>query len=310
MANHNLTARLISRNDTAANWSAQNPVLLKGEIGVEIDTLGIKVGDGVSNWENLGYLQMGGASSSTLVVNGALFASDWVNNSQTISVEGVTATNLVIVAFSSAATDLQISEVSKCDIRCVSQTLNKVTFTCSEIPELDIPLQFIIGLSLETQDIVSRYISTSDLILNLPIEEYVEGMIVKIKYTGPNRDSGKININNLGEKNILGCLKQNCEHTLVYNGTDFVSDMFMVTIPTTGWSASAPYVNNITVLGMNNTTRAIIAPVQSENLETAKAQLESWSKVSMIDTQDNSIKVVCYEEIPTMAIPIQLTKLN
>ena len=87
------------------------------------------MGDGVSNWENLSYLQMGGASSSTLVVNGALFASDWVNNSQTIDVEGVTATNLVIVAFSSAATDLQISEVSRCDIKCTAQSLNKITFT-------------------------------------------------------------------------------------------------------------------------------------------------------------------------------------
>lgn len=310
MANQNFSARLISRNDTAANWSAQNPVLLKGEIGVEIDTLGLKVGDGVSNWENLSYLQMGGASSSTLVVNGALFASDWVNNSQTIDVEGVTATNLVIVAFSSAATDLQISEVSKCDIKCTAQSLNKITFTCAETPDLDIPLQFIIGLSLDTQETISRFITTDNLILNLPLEEYVEGMIIKVKYTGADTTSGKININNLGEKNVLGYLKQNYEHTLVYNGVDFVSDLFTTTIPTTGWTTTLPYTLTISLSGITATTKTIVAPIQSDTLETAKSQLDSWSKISIIDTQDGAIKISCYEEIPTTAIPIQLTKLN
>lgn len=34
------------RNDTAANWNSKNPVLAKGEMGVEIDTKKFKFGDG------------------------------------------------------------------------------------------------------------------------------------------------------------------------------------------------------------------------------------------------------------------------
>lgn len=46
------------RRDTAANWSAENPVLREGELGFETDDLGtadpvIKIGDGVTAWNSL-----------------------------------------------------------------------------------------------------------------------------------------------------------------------------------------------------------------------------------------------------------------
>lgn len=43
------------RYDTAANWAANNPVLLEGEIGVEKDTFKFKFGDGVTAWNGLEY---------------------------------------------------------------------------------------------------------------------------------------------------------------------------------------------------------------------------------------------------------------
>lgn len=55
MSNQTLNARMIQRNDTAANWATENPILLKGEMGVEIDTSKSKFGDGVSNWNALPY---------------------------------------------------------------------------------------------------------------------------------------------------------------------------------------------------------------------------------------------------------------
>lgn len=41
------------RRDTAANWTETNPVLAQGEAGMEIDTKIIKIGDGITNWNNL-----------------------------------------------------------------------------------------------------------------------------------------------------------------------------------------------------------------------------------------------------------------
>jgi hypothetical protein len=46
---------------TAARWAAVNPILQLGEIGYETDTNKLKVGDGVAEWNDLGYV--GGGSS-------------------------------------------------------------------------------------------------------------------------------------------------------------------------------------------------------------------------------------------------------
>lgn len=43
------------RNDTASSWTTANPILAQGEIGIENDTRLIKVGDGITNWNNLDY---------------------------------------------------------------------------------------------------------------------------------------------------------------------------------------------------------------------------------------------------------------
>ena len=55
MPNKTLNTRIVSRNDLAATWISVNPVLMKGEMGIEIDTKRIKIGDGVKTWTELGY---------------------------------------------------------------------------------------------------------------------------------------------------------------------------------------------------------------------------------------------------------------
>jgi hypothetical protein len=48
--------RIRLRRDTAANWTAANPVLGNGEVGLESDTRNFKVGNGSSAWAALGLL--------------------------------------------------------------------------------------------------------------------------------------------------------------------------------------------------------------------------------------------------------------
>lgn len=55
MANNILKTRIQLRHDTAANWTAKNPVLMVGELGFEIDTNKFKIGDGVKEWNALEY---------------------------------------------------------------------------------------------------------------------------------------------------------------------------------------------------------------------------------------------------------------
>ena len=50
-----MAVRFQLRRDTAANWTSANSVLALGEPGVETDTLKVKVGDGSTAWNSLGY---------------------------------------------------------------------------------------------------------------------------------------------------------------------------------------------------------------------------------------------------------------
>jgi len=46
---------ILLRGDTAARWTALNPVLSKNEIAIETDTKKLKVGDGITDWNTLVY---------------------------------------------------------------------------------------------------------------------------------------------------------------------------------------------------------------------------------------------------------------
>lgn len=88
MANIILDVKLQCRNDTASNWTSNNPKLLKGEFGYENDTSKLKIGDGVNNWNNLAYLSTGGGSlpegglaGQVLISNGSGGATwGWIGN--------------------------------------------------------------------------------------------------------------------------------------------------------------------------------------------------------------------------------------
>ena len=72
MANTTLDVKIQIRNDTKNNWTTQNPVLLKGEMGVETDTRKFKFGDGVSTWTELDYA----SAQAAVVMNKAPTPTD------------------------------------------------------------------------------------------------------------------------------------------------------------------------------------------------------------------------------------------
>lgn len=55
MATNQIKTRIVLRNDIAANWTANNPIMLTGELGVESDTGYFKIGDGTTTWNDLTY---------------------------------------------------------------------------------------------------------------------------------------------------------------------------------------------------------------------------------------------------------------
>ena len=65
MPNTTLKTRLIIKNDSAENWTTKNPVLLKGELGIEIDTNLFKIGDGLAAWTALPYANESAPAQTT-----------------------------------------------------------------------------------------------------------------------------------------------------------------------------------------------------------------------------------------------------
>ena len=41
------------RRDTEERWRTINPILAEGEVGLILDNVGFKIGDGVNNWNDL-----------------------------------------------------------------------------------------------------------------------------------------------------------------------------------------------------------------------------------------------------------------
>ncbi len=66
------------RRGTASEWTAANPTLSQGELGVELDTVKFKVGNGSTAWNSLNYASVsfrGAHNSSTIYYPGDIATS-------------------------------------------------------------------------------------------------------------------------------------------------------------------------------------------------------------------------------------------
>ena len=70
--------------------------------------------------------------------------------------------------------------------------------------------------------------------------------------------------------------------------------------------STAPYTQRIELDKVKSTDNPLVGVIFSNNTETALAQQDSWSSVSRIQTGDGFIIVSCYEDKPTVNIPIQI----
>lgn len=84
-----------------------------------------------ASWENI---TTSPATAPTLV------AANWSSNTQTITVNGVTATNTVIVG--PIPTDAQ--DYADAGILCTGQAANALTFTCVNVPATDLQVNIVI----------------------------------------------------------------------------------------------------------------------------------------------------------------------
>ena len=76
MATNTVKVTAQIRHDTSSNWTIRNPVLAQGEYGLETNTFLIKIGDGITPWNQLRYLNKLDASYFKWNNDGTITFSD------------------------------------------------------------------------------------------------------------------------------------------------------------------------------------------------------------------------------------------
>lgn len=101
-----MAIRIQQRNDTTINWTTYNPVLAVGEIGLDTDQMKTKIGDGVSTWNELQFLEG---------VTGATGATGDVDYSRVVNKDGDGMTGALAVGTTAtdASAQLAVSSTTK-----------------------------------------------------------------------------------------------------------------------------------------------------------------------------------------------------
>lgn len=167
MATTTLNARIKFKKDTASNWTSKNPILLDGERILVVTSAGeirTKTGDGSKRFTALPYddealIDTALSSTSTRSVQNkivkaaldekqktvtsttaTLRTTGWSSNSQTVSVSGVTANDIIICAPATSSEDAWV----KAGVKCSAQAAGKLTFTCKSTPSASLVAKIVI----------------------------------------------------------------------------------------------------------------------------------------------------------------------
>lgn len=79
-----------------------------------------------------------------------------------------------------------------------------------------------------------------------------------------------------------------------------------ITLDTTWTGTTAPYTKTVSVEGITANDIANLELVHSNNIETAKSEVEQFSKISKIVSSAGSITLTCYEEKPEIALNVRI----
>lgn len=78
--------------------------------------------------------------------------------------------------------------------------------------------------------------------------------------------------------------------------------VYNIVIGTTGWSDTVPYTQTIEVEGILATDEPTVDLLQSDDIETAKKEIEEFAKIDRVDSLENNIILKCYDEKPIVSL--------
>ncbi len=142
--------RILLRRDTLANWQVNNPVLLLGEPSYVTDNGRLKIGDGITPWNELAYYEGVGPTGATgsIGVTGATGGFGPTGPTGSIGVTGPTGPDFSLVVINEQ-TGTYILELSD---------RNKMVNITSEDPQsyLGVPTDASSNFEIGSRILVSR----------------------------------------------------------------------------------------------------------------------------------------------------------
>lgn len=146
--------RIKQKRDTSANWTANDPVLLDGEI-IIVDTASgsvrKKVGDGVKKYSQLPfddeefYNALAEKCDASAFVETTLTATGWSDGQQILSVPGLGANQNGVIGISQSISDEQFTAASKAGLYICAQSTDSITIAANgTVPECNIPVTVIL----------------------------------------------------------------------------------------------------------------------------------------------------------------------
>lgn len=125
------------RRDTEAAWTAANPVLAAGELGLETDTTLYKIGNGSTAWNSLAYGTIAGVPANNsitlaMIVDGTIVAGDIASDAITtakILDANVTAAKLA----SDAVTTAKILDANVTAAKLAATAVTAGSYTTANI---------------------------------------------------------------------------------------------------------------------------------------------------------------------------------
>ena len=134
------TVRIQVRRGTSSDWSTANPTLAAGEIGFETNTKKVKVGDGSTAWNSLGYISSDSAAIGEIAMDAiyaALTPGSGISKSYNDGADTITINNTGVISFNTRTGSVTLSDTDvnnalgytaadNTDLSALSQTVNQL----------------------------------------------------------------------------------------------------------------------------------------------------------------------------------------
>ena len=87
----------------------------------------------------------GGSGGEYRLLTGTLLANAWSNNTQTVTIQGISSTTNGVIGLLDSATSTQIESAKSSEINVTTIGTNSVSFVCKNVPTVDIPFGILVG---------------------------------------------------------------------------------------------------------------------------------------------------------------------